>query len=99
MGQVTTKNPETLPKTLPGVVCAQWVRCGKPGCRCARGPGHLASYRVWREGGRLRTCYVRRADLAAVQAACAARQREHREHSEALQQWRRLVAVVREVSS
>ncbi len=99
MGQVTTKTPEPLPKTLPGVVCAQRVRCGKPGCRCARGPGHLAYYRFWREGGRLRKCYVRRADLAAVQLACAARQREQRERSEAWQQWRRLVAVVREVSS
>ena len=99
MGPVTTKNTEPLPKTLPGVVCAQRVRCGKPGCRCARGPGHLAHYRFWREGGRLRKCYVRRADLAAVREACAARQQEHREHSEAWQQWRRLVTVVREVSS
>ena len=99
MSQVTNKNPEPLPKTLPGVVCTQRVRCGKPGCRCARGPGHLAYYRFWREGGRLRKCYVRRADLSAVRAACAARQHERRELSEAWQQWRRLVAVAREVSS
>src|SRR4051812_48809903 len=72
MSPITDKNPEPLPKTLPGVVCAQRVLCGKPGCRCARGPGHLAYYRFWREGGRLRKCYVRRADLAAVRAACAA---------------------------
>jgi hypothetical protein len=93
------KNPKTLPKTLPGVVCAQRVRCGKPICRCSRGEGHLAYYRFWREGGRLRKCYVRRADLAAVRAACVERQREHRELSEAWQQWRRLVSIVREVSS
>jgi hypothetical protein len=99
VSQVTNKNPEPLPKTLPGVVCAQRVRCGKPRCRCARGQAHLAFYRFWREGGRLRKCYVRRADLAAVRAACAARQREHRELLEAWQQWRCLVAVVREVSS
>ena len=99
MSQATNTNPEPLPKTLPGVVCAQRVRCGKPGCRCARGPGHLAYYRFWRDGGRLRKRYVRRADLAAVRAACAARQCERRELSEAWQQWRRLAAVVRGVSS
>jgi hypothetical protein len=92
------KSPEPLPKTLPGVVCAQRVWCGKPSCRCAYGPGHLAYYRFWREGGRLRKRYVRRADLAAVRAACSARQRERREIAEAWQQWRNLVAVVREVS-
>ncbi len=98
MNLVTTKSPESLPKTLPGAVCAQRVRCGKPGCRCTRGQGHPAYYRFWREGGRLRKCYVRHADLAAVRAACAARQREHRELSEAWQQWRQLVSDVREVS-
>ena len=44
---------ETLPKTLPGAVCAQWVRCCRPNCRCAR--GHLHGpyfYRFWREGAR-----------------------------------------------
>ncbi|QJW98522.1 DUF6788 family protein [Frigoriglobus tundricola] len=95
----TNKVPKPLPKTLPGVVCAQRVRCGKPGCRCTRGQGHLAYYRFWREGGRLRKCYVRRGDLAAVRAACATRQREQRELSEAWKQWRQLVTVVREVTS
>ena len=90
---------EPLPKTLPGVVCAQRVRCGKPGCRCARGPGHLAYYRFWREGGRLRKRYVRRADLAAVRAACDARRLERRELVEAWRQWRKLVAIVREVET
>jgi hypothetical protein len=68
VSQGTTKTPEPLPKTLPGVVCAQRVRCGKPGCCCAQGLGHLAYYRFWREGGRLRKCYVSRADLAALRA-------------------------------
>lgn len=98
MSQATTKTPEPLPKTLPGVVCAQRVRCGKPGCRCADGQGHLAFYRFWREGGRLRKRYVRRADLAAVRAACEARQRERRELAEGWQQWRELASVVREAS-
>ena len=94
-----TKTLETLPKTLPGVVCAQRVRCGKAGCHCARGPGHVAYYRFWREGGRLRKRYVKRADLAAVRAACEARQQERRELVKSWQRWRQLVAVVREVTA
>ena len=98
MSQHHNKTSEPLPKTLPGVVCAQRVRCGKPNCRCARGPGHLAYYRFWREGGRLRKCHVRKAELAAVRAACEARRQERRELAEAWEQWRQLVAVVREIS-
>ena len=98
VSQTIAKIPEPLPKTLPGVVCAQRVRCGKPGCRCACGQGHLAYYRFWREGGRLRKRYVRRTELASVRAACEARRQERREHAEAWEQWRKLVAVVREVS-
>ena len=96
MGQVTSKTPEPLPKTLPGAVCAQRVRCGKPGCRCARGDGHLAYYRFWREAGRLRKAYVRPADLEAVRAACEARRAERREVAEAWRRWRELAAIVRE---
>jgi hypothetical protein len=99
MNQSLLENPKTLPKTLPGVVCAQRVRCGKLGCRCADGQGHLAFYRFWREDGRLRKCYVRRDDLAAVRAACDARRQERRELVEAWQHWRKLVGTVREVSA
>ena len=99
MSQGTTETPEPLPKTLPGAVCPQRVRCGKPGCRCARGQGHLAYYRFWREGGRLRKRYVRPADLAAVRDACEARRAERRELAEGWQEWRQLVATVREVTS
>src|SRR5687768_466086 len=98
MSQGANETPEPLPKTLPGAVCPQRVRCGKPGCRCARGHGHLAFYRFWRERGRLRKSYVRPADLAAVRAACEARRRERREFAAAWRQWRDLAAVVREAS-
>lgn len=98
MSRNDNTTPEALPKTLPGVVCAQRVRCGRPNCRCATGQGHLAYYRFWRENGRLRKCYVRRAELAAVRAACDARRRQRRGLAEAWQQWRQLVAVVREVT-
>ncbi len=66
---------EALPKTpmLPGAVCGQWVRCGKPGCKCARGELHGPYfYRFVRQGGRLRKRYARLADLDAVREACEA---------------------------
>ena len=93
------KTPEVLPKTLPGAVCVQRVRCGKSGCRCARGQPHLAFYRFWREGGRLRKSYVKRADLAEVRAGCEARRRASRESSAGWEQWRKMASVVREASS
>jgi hypothetical protein len=35
------------------------VRCGKPGCKCARGELHGPyTYKYWREAGKLRKAYV-----------------------------------------
>lgn len=62
---------ETSPKMLPGVVCVQRVRCGKPSCRCATGKKHLAYYRFWREDGKRRKAYVRRGEVEETRAACA----------------------------
>src|SRR6516162_7925594 len=76
---------EALPKTLPGVVCQQWVRCGRPNCRCARGQLHGPyAYHFARENGCLRKRYVRPAEVDGVRAACEARQRQRRE----LAEWR-----------
>jgi hypothetical protein len=95
---VRRKNvPETLPKPLPGVVCPQWVRCGRPRCGCSRG-GRLHGpyqYRFWREGGRLRKAYVRPADLEHVRARCEARRQARQEIRAAWDDWRRLAAALR----
>jgi len=62
-----------LTSLLPGEVCAQYIRCGKSGCRCRLGERHGPYYyRIWREGSRVQKAYVRREDLDAVQAACDA---------------------------
>ena len=67
---------------LEGEVCPQFIRCGKPGCRCQydrpHGPYH---YRIWREGTRVRKVYVKAVDLEAVRAACTL----HRSLSRSLQ--------------
>ncbi len=72
---MSTSSPNAaLPLSpLPGEVCAQYIRCGKPGCHCRLGERHGPYYyRIWREGSRVQKAYVRREDLDAVQAACDA---------------------------
>lgn len=70
--------PKITPNTIfiPGALCRQWVRCGRPNCRCASGKLHGPYwYRFWRDGERQRKQYVRKRDLPAVQAGIAANQR------------------------
>ena len=75
-----------IPATLPGTVVAQYRRCGNRGCHCYRGELHGPYwYRFWRdENKRVRSEYVRLADLEAVRAACAARQEEERKTRQTL---------------
>ena len=95
---VRIERSKTLPKTLPGAVCAQWVRCGRPNCKCARGELHGPYYyRFWREGGRLHKKYIKREDLDAVKKACERRRHERRELARAMQEYRRIVTMIRRV--
>jgi hypothetical protein len=98
---VQTKSSDSLPKTpLPGVVRPQWVRCGRPNCRCARGQLHGPyHYRFWREGSRLKKSYVKRSELEQVRAACEARRPERQRGSAGLQLWRQMAALLREVQA
>lgn len=55
-----------------GAICAQYVKCGKPGCKCSRGELHGPYYyQFTREGRRLRKTYVRKAAAADALAAQA----------------------------
>jgi hypothetical protein len=96
---VQGKTRDSLHKTpLAGVVLPEWVRCGKPNCRCAGGELHGPYfYRFWREGGRLRKEYVKRSELVRVRAQCEARRQFRRELKAAWEQLRRLRATVREI--
>jgi hypothetical protein len=71
------KVSKPLPKIPPdrmlnGAVCAQYKRCGKANCRCARGELHGPYfYRFqWYEGGVVKE-YLRLSDVEEVRAACA----------------------------
>lgn len=72
-----TKIQKPLPKIsagrlLNGAVCAQYKRCGKAACKCARGELHGPYfYRFrWHEGRVIKE-YVRLSDVEQVRAACA----------------------------
>lgn len=88
---------KALPKieALPGSLHVQRVKCGKSNCRCARGEGHAAYYRFWREDGRLRKAYVRRVDLDGVRAGLAL-WRKCRANHKALVSGRDLADVLRQ---
>ena len=45
---------------LRGALSLRNVRCGKPGCHCARGELHACLYLVRRQGGKLRQLFVPR---------------------------------------
>jgi len=92
-----TKSPKTLPKMVKDSVHVWWVRCGKPGCRCARaelrGPYF---YLFWRENGQLRRAYVRHRDLHQVLQATLAYKLESLQRRVA---WRTLREAIRRIES
>ena len=90
------KTLQTLPKTA--ALCAQWVRCGKPGCRCARGELHGPYHYLFRrERGRLVKRYVRCADVAEVSRELAQGRAGRRRFHEGWATYRRARELLREV--
>ena len=68
------RNGNPLPKIdpLPGSLHFERVRCGKSGCRCAKGELHGPyPYLRWRQGNQQRKAYVAAAQVPAVRAALA----------------------------
>lgn len=95
-----TDNP--LPKMLHGSVHAQYVRCGKATCKCARGELHGAYYYHFvRIGGKLTKRYLKAHEVKQMREACLAR-REDEKAQRAMshktwQRLRELTAQLREV--
>jgi hypothetical protein len=94
--RMETKLRNLLPKMMPGAVCAQMVRCGKPNCRCAAGELHGPyHYHFSRTGGVLVKQYVRARDVETVRAACIAlRTREKQERELLRRNMRQLSTLV-----
>jgi hypothetical protein len=98
--RMETEHAKLLLKTLPGVVLWQWARCGRAGCRCARGQLHGPyAYRFFRQGNRLRKVYVPKALVDQVAAACNARRAFRRQIKVSWQEWRDLLADIREAEA
>jgi hypothetical protein len=96
------KPANSLPKMLPGAVCRQMIRCGKPNCKCTRGQLHGAYYYHFvRVGGRLTKRYLKPEKVEAVKAACQARREDERARRiktrQAQQSFRELVSRLREI--
>jgi hypothetical protein len=90
-----TKPENPLPKTLPGAVCAQMVRCGKPSCKCARGELHGPYYyHFTRQRGVLVKRYVRASEVVQVRAACESRRKEEKQRRTSAQISNRQLATL-----
>jgi hypothetical protein len=95
-----TENP--LPKMLPGSVHAQYVRCGKATCKCARGELHGAYYYYFvRVGGKLKKRYLKAHQVEQMRNACLARREgekaQRTQTRKSCQQLRELLAQLREL--
>lgn len=61
------RNEGSALEPLPGAIVPQFIRCGKPGCRCACGHRHGPYfYRVWREGPKVYKEYVKITEVEGV---------------------------------
>ena len=90
---------EALPKIAS--IHAQWVRCGRAGCRCARGDPHGPyHYIFFRERGKLRKRYVPKHEVDAMRAeierARTAAQAGCRVREAGWERWRDLTRAIRE---
>jgi hypothetical protein len=97
-----TKNQKLPPKRslemLAGYVEARMVKCGKAGCKCARGELHGPYfYHLTRADGRRSKFYVKRADVAERRAACEAYRQMQRELLAGRRQWRETLSRAREL--
>ena len=91
----SSKKPEMLPKKM--ALCAQMIRCGRVGCRCAAGQLHGPYlYRFGRVDGRLKKGYVRLVDAPKALSEQAERRNEKRRVNDAWALLRDLRSEVRD---
>ncbi len=85
--RLLTKTENPLPKKLPGAICAQMIRCGKPSCKCVGGALHGPYYyHFFRVDGALIKRYVRAENISQALAACHARCAEEKQRRKELRE-------------
>ena len=96
------KTEKALPKTMPGSIHVQYVRCGKRTCKCARGELHGAYfYHFARVNGKLTKRYLKAHEVEQMQIACMAwREEEKARRARSRETWqliREMKARLRDV--
>ena len=78
-------------------VCAQYVKCGKPNCKCALGQPHGPYFAAfWKENGRIRKRYIKLADVEQMRELSEQPRLLVKEIAENDARLRQLKALVRE---
>ena len=98
------KVTEKVPKIalLPGYLRAQFIKCGRSNCHCRNSNGHGPYfYRVVTVRGKKWKQYVKKDELAEVQAGISERRRQLAEvrqiNREARENWRTFKAQLRQL--
>ena len=74
------RDDDLLWEPLPGAIVSQFIRCGKPTCRCRSGHRHGPYfYRVWREGPKVYKEYVKITRVEAMRQQMRLYEEMHRE--------------------
>ena len=92
---------EISPKIEPirGSLMAQYKRCGRVNCRCARGIKHGPFfYHVWYVQGIRYKSYVKKADFDRINAGIEAFRAQRREQHQADAELRTMLREVKEAS-
>ena len=86
-----------MPPAYRFAVCAQYVKCGKPNCKCALGQSHGPYFAAfWKEDGRIRKRYIRLADVEQMRELSEQPRLLIREIAENDARLRQLKVLVRE---
>ncbi len=95
------KSVEISPKIQPvrGSLMAQYKRCGRVNCRCAKGFKHGPFfYHVWYVQGIRYKSYVKKADFDRIQAGIEAFRAQRREQQQADAELRTMLQEIKEAS-
>lgn len=85
-------------QALNGAICAQFKRCGKPGCKCSRGELHGPYfYRFIWHRGRMVKVYIRLANVEEARAACARHRQAQEKRRASMRDFTKAMATMRQM--
>lgn len=98
--KVEQKEPKIVP--LLGYLRSQFIKCGRSNCHCRNTNGHGPYYyRILTVKGKKQKCYVKKREVAVVQAGIDKRRKQlaevRRINQEAKESWRTLKTQIRQL--